>query len=47
MSDVQKLELVNFATQQNDIQLDRLNIVSEKCGVDVLRSIELNRQKGE
>lgn len=47
MSDVQKLELVNFATKQNDIQLDRLNIVSEKCGVDVLRSIELNRQKGE
>ena len=47
MSAVQKEELVNYAIAQNDIQLDRLQIVSDKCGVDVLKAIELNRQKGE
>lgn len=47
MSKVQKQELVDFAVLQNDIQLDRIKIVSEKCGVDILRTIELSRQKGE
>jgi len=47
MSMVQKQELVDYASKQNDIQLDRLAIVSEKCKVDILRTIELNRQKGE
>ena len=47
MSIVQKQELVDYASKQNDIQLDRLAIVSEKCKVDVLKTIELNRQKGE
>lgn len=47
MSIVQKQELVDFAVKQNDIQLDRIKIVSDKCGVDVLKAIELNRQKGE
>ena len=45
MSIVQKQELVDYASKQNDIQLDRLAIVSEKCNVDILRTIELNRQK--
>ena len=47
MSTVQKQELVDFAVQQNDIQLDRIKIVSDKCGVDILKTIELIRQKGE
>lgn len=47
MSIVQKQELVDYASKQNDIQLDRLAIVSEKCKVDILKTIELNRQKGE
>lgn len=47
MSLVQKQELVDYTVLQNDIQLDRLAIVSEKCGVDILKAIELNRQKGE
>lgn len=47
MSMVQKQELVDFAVKQNDIQLDRIKIVSDKCSVDVLKAIELNRQKGE
>ena len=46
MSIVQKQELVDYASKQNDIQLDRLAIVSEKCNVDILKTIELNRQKG-
>ena len=45
MSVVQKQELVDYASKQNDIQLDRLAIVSEKCNVDILKTIELNRQK--
>ena len=47
MSLTQKQELVDYAVRQNDIQLDRLNIVSNKCNADVLKAIELNRQKGE
>ena len=46
MSIVQKQELVDYTSKQNDIQLDRLAIVSEKCNVDILKTIELNRQKG-
>ena len=45
MSIVQKQELVDYASKQNDIQLDRLAIVSDKCGIDILKTIELNRQK--
>lgn len=47
MSIIQKQELVDYASKQNDIQLDRLAIVSDKCNVDILKTIELNRQKGE
>jgi hypothetical protein len=45
MSIVQKQELVDYVSKQNDIQLDRLAIVSDKCNVDILKTIELNRQK--
>jgi hypothetical protein len=45
MSIVQKQELIDYASKQNDIQLDRLAIVSDKCNVDILKTIELNRQK--
>lgn len=47
MSIAQKQELVDYAVKQNDIQLDRLEIVSKKCNIDILKAIELNRQKGE
>ena len=47
MSLTQKQELVDYAVKQNDVQLDRLEIISKKCNVDILRAIELNRQKGE
>ena len=47
MSLVQRQELVDYAVKQNDVQLDRLEIISKKCNVDILKAIELNRQKGE
>jgi hypothetical protein len=47
MTLVQKQELVDYAAHQSDVALDRIRVVSEKCGVDVLKSIELNRQKEE
>lgn len=47
MSDNQKKELLDFAVEQNDIQLDRLNILKELTGIDVLKVIELKRQKEE
>lgn len=47
MSDNQKKELLDFTVEQNDIQLDRLNIIKELTGIDVLKVIELKRQKGE
>lgn len=47
MTSVQKRELVDYAIHQPDVQLDRIKIISEKCGIDVLKAIELNRQKEE
>lgn len=47
MTMVQKQELVDFAVKQNDISLDRIKIVSDKCGVDILKAISLDRQKEE
>lgn len=47
MTMVQKQELVDFAVKQNDISLDRIKIVSEKCKVDILKAISLDRQKEE
>lgn len=45
MSDNQKKELLDYTVEQNDIQLDRLNIIKELTGIDVLKVIELKRQK--
>ena len=45
MNTIQKQELIDFAIGQNDIQLDRIKVISELCGVDILRAIELKRQK--
>jgi hypothetical protein len=42
MTEVQKQELVDYAVLQRDVQLDRVRVVSEKCGIDVLKAIELN-----
>lgn len=47
MNDVQKRELIDYATEQNDIQLDRINAIKELTGIDLLRVIDLKNQKGE
>lgn len=47
MSGDQKRELIDYACEQNDIQLDRLNVIKEITGVDLFKVIELKNQKGE
>lgn len=45
MSEVQKNELVNYAAKQTDVNLDRIKVIDELCGVNLLKIIELNRSK--
>ena len=47
MSADQIREFLDFAAEQNDIQLDRLNVIKEVTGTDLLKVIELKNQKGE
>ena len=47
MSADQVREFLDFAAEQNDIQLDRLNVIKEVTGTDLLKVIELKNQKGE
>ena len=47
MNDNQKREMIEYASEQNDIQLDRLSAIKEITGIDLFKVIELKRQKGE
>lgn len=47
LTDNQKRELIDYASEQNDLSMDRLNILKELTGIDVLKVIELKRQKEE
>ena len=47
MNDNQVREMVDYASEQNDIQLDRLSAIKEITGIDLFKVIELKRQKGE
>ena len=47
MNDNQKREMIEYASEQNDIQLDRLSAIKELTGTDLFKVIELKRQKGE
>jgi hypothetical protein len=47
MNDNQKREMIEYACEQNDIQLDRLAAIKELTGTDLFKVIELKRQKGE
>jgi hypothetical protein len=47
MNDNQIREMVDYASEQNDIQLDRLSAIKEITGIDLFKVIELKRQKGE
>lgn len=47
MNDTQLRELIDYATSQNDIQIDRLGAIKEVTGIDLFKVIELRSQKGE
>ena len=47
INDNQKREMIEYASEQNDIQLDRLSAIKELTGTDLFKVIELKRQKGE
>ena len=47
MSDNQKRELVDFASEQNDISFDRMDVIKKLTGIDVVKVIELKRAKKE
>ena len=47
MSADQVHELILYASNQNDIQLDRLSVIKEVTGTDLFRVIELKRQREE
>jgi hypothetical protein len=47
MNDNQKRELIEYASEQNDVQMDRISAIKEVTGIDLFKVIELKRQKGE
>ena len=47
MNDNQRRELIDYAAEQNDIQLDRISALKDIIGIDLFKVIELKRQKGE
>ena len=47
MNDNQKREMIEYASQQKDIQIDRISAIKEVTGIDLFKVIELKNQKGE
>jgi hypothetical protein len=47
MNDNQIRELVDFAAEQNDIQLDRMDVLKKIVGIDIFKVIEIKRAKEE
>jgi hypothetical protein len=47
MNDNQKRELVDFASEQNDISFDRMDVIKKLTGIDVIKIIEFKRAKKE
>jgi hypothetical protein len=47
MNDNQIRELVDFAAEQNDIQLDRMDVLKKVVGIDIFKVIEIKRAKEE
>ena len=41
LSENQKRELVDYASSQNDVSMDRLGVLKELTGIDVLKVIDL------
>ena len=47
MNEIQRQEFVDFASNQNDISLDRIQVIKQVTGFDVFKIIELKKMKGE
>ena len=47
MNHNQKRELIDFASEQNDISFDRMDVIKKLTGIDVVKVIELKRSKEE
>lgn len=47
MNDNQKRELIDFASEQNDISFDRMDVIKKLTGIDVVEVIKLKRSKEE
>ena len=47
MNDNQKRELIDFASEQNDISFDRMDVIKKLTGSEVVKVIELKRSKEE
>ena len=47
MNDNQKRELIDFASEQNDISFDRMDVIKKLTGIDVVKVIELKRSREE
>ena len=47
MSENQLEDLINYAAEQNDLQMERINAIKDVTGTDLFKVIELKRQKGE
>lgn len=47
LSNDQKRELADYASNQNDVSMDRVAVLKELTGIDILRVIDFKRQKEE
>lgn len=47
MNEIQRQEFVDFASSQNDISLERIKVVDQVTGANILKIIELRRLKEE
>lgn len=47
MNEIQRQEFVDFASSQNDISLERIKVVDQVTGANILKIIELKRLKEE
>lgn len=47
MNENQRQEMIDYASNQNDIQIDRINAIKEITKIDLFKVIELKNQKGE
>ena len=47
MNDEQRYEVIEYASEQKDIQMDRIAAIKEATGTDLFKVIELKRQREE